>query len=90
MGTVALAYADAGDPNRALCHGALVRARTARPDTPACACMRRSAAQDPPGRGAGRHLAPAAGHAHVRAGSGAAEDIRVGYILRQADAARGR
>ena len=88
MGTVALAYADAGDPNRALAMVREMLARTARPDTGlrlqyAAALLKTH--QDVELAGILRQLQGTPMSAQERRGY---EDIRVGYILRQADALR--
>jgi len=88
MGTVALAYADAGDPNRALAMVREMLARTPRPDTGlrlqyAAALLKTH--QDVELAGILRQLQDTPMSAQERRGY---EDIRVGYILRQADALR--
>ncbi|MGE4330638.1 cellulose synthase subunit BcsC-related outer membrane protein [Diaphorobacter sp.] len=88
LGTVALAYADAGDPNRALAMVREVLARTPRPDTGlrlqyAAALLKTQ--QDVELAGILRQLQDVPMSAQQRRGY---EDIRVGYILRQADAVR--
>ncbi|AVP56384.1 cellulose biosynthesis protein BcsC [Pulveribacter suum] len=88
LGTVALAYADAGDPNRALAMVREMLARTPRPDTGlrlqyAAALLKTH--QDVELAGILRQLQDTPMSAQERRGY---EDIRVGYILRQADALR--
>lgn len=88
LGTVALAYADAGDPNRALAMVREMLARTPRPDTGlrlqyAAALLKTH--QDVELAGILRQLQDTPMTAQERRGY---EDIRVGYILRQSDALR--
>ena len=88
LGTVALAYADAGDPNRALGMVREVLARTPRPDTGlrlqyAAALLKTH--QDVELAGILRQLQDTPMSLQERRGY---EDVRVGYILRQADALR--
>ncbi|WP_313079047.1 cellulose synthase subunit BcsC-related outer membrane protein [Pulveribacter sp.] len=88
LGALALAWADAGDPNRALAMVRDMLARTPRPDTGlrlqyAAALLKTQ--QDVELAGILRQLQDTPMSAQERRGY---EDIRVGYILRQADALR--
>jgi len=88
LGAVALAWADAGDPNRALAMVRDMLARTPRPDVGlrlqyAAALLKTQ--QDVELAGVLRQLQDTPMSAQDRKGF---EDIRVGYILRQADALR--
>ncbi len=88
LGAVALAWADAGDPNRALAMVRDMLARTPRPDVGlrlqyAAALLKTG--QDVELAGVLRQLQDTPMSAQDRKGF---EDIRVGYILRQVDALR--
>ncbi len=88
LGALALAWADAGDPNRALAMVRDMLARTPRPDVGlrlqyAAALLKTG--QDVELAGVLRQLQDTPMSAQDRKGF---EDIRVGYILRQADALR--
>lgn len=88
LGTLALAYADAGDPNRALAMVREMLARTPRPDTGLrlqYAATLLKTQQDVELAGILRQLQETPMSAQDRRSY---EDIRVGYILRQADTAR--
>lgn len=88
LGALALAWADAGDPNRALAMVRDMLARTPRPDVGLrlqYAATLLKTQQDVELAGILRQLQDTPMSAQDRQGF---EDIRVGYILRQADALR--
>lgn len=88
LGTVALAYADAGEPNRALGMVREMLARTPRPDTGLrlqYAATLLKTQQDVELAGILRQLQETPMSPQDRSSY---ENIRVGYILRQADSAR--
>ncbi|AVO49527.1 cellulose synthase [Melaminivora suipulveris] len=88
LGALALAWADAGDPNRALAMVRDMLARTPRPDVGLrlqYAATLLKTQQDVELAGILRQLQDTPMSAQDRRGY---EDIRVGYILRQADALR--